>query len=55
MLNEPILPRKADLYDLFERFREVISDSLNLLIERVPLAGIVLDNDCEKRICRGVH
>jgi hypothetical protein len=34
-------PPKADMTDVFGRFREVISDPLNLLIERVPLAGFV--------------
>lgn len=28
---------------LFDRFREIISDPLNLLIERVPMAGVVAD------------
>ena len=36
---------KAPENDLLGRFREVISDPLNLLIERVPLAGIVEAND----------
>jgi len=44
MLNQPMLPPKADPNDFLGRFREVISDPLNLLIERVPLAGIVQGN-----------
>ena len=36
---------KADAADFLGRFREVISDPLNLLIERVPLAGIVEQNE----------
>jgi hypothetical protein len=39
------LPPKADALDLWGRSREVIADPLNLLIERVPLAGIVQDNE----------
>jgi methyltransferase FkbM-like protein len=35
------MPLKASPADLLGRFREVISDPLNLLIERVPLAGFV--------------
>ena len=35
------MPLKAAPTDLLGRFREVISDPLNLLIERVPLAGFV--------------
>jgi hypothetical protein len=35
------MPLKAAPADLLGRFREVISDPLNLLIERVPLAGFV--------------
>jgi hypothetical protein len=35
------LPAKAEDSDFFGRFREVVSDPLNLLIERVPLAGTV--------------
>jgi hypothetical protein len=45
MLNKPMLPPKADGSDLIGRFREVISDPLNVLIERVPLAGIVHENE----------
>jgi hypothetical protein len=40
-----ILPAKAADTDFLGRFREVISDPLNLLIERVPLAGIVEGNE----------
>jgi hypothetical protein len=36
-----VLPMKAQADDLLGRFREVISDPLNLLIERVPMAGLV--------------
>src|ERR1700756_3030309 len=32
---------KATSFDFLGRFREVISDPLNLLIERVPMAGFV--------------
>ena len=32
---------KAKPEDLFGRFREIVSDPLNLLIERVPMAGLV--------------
>jgi hypothetical protein len=39
------LPPKAEAGDFTGRFREVISDPLNLLIERVPMAGIVSGND----------
>jgi hypothetical protein len=35
------MPLKAPPADFLGRFREVISDPLNLLIERVPLAGFV--------------
>jgi hypothetical protein len=45
MLNQSMLPPKANPDDFLGRFREVISDPLNLLIERVPLAGIVRDNE----------
>jgi hypothetical protein len=38
-------PLKAADTDFVGRFREVISDPLNLLIERVPQAGIVEGND----------
>jgi hypothetical protein len=36
---------KAQANDFLGRFREVISDPLNLLIERVPVAGMVEAND----------
>jgi hypothetical protein len=36
---------KAQPSDFLGRFREVISDPLNLLIERVPLAGMIEAND----------
>jgi hypothetical protein len=45
MTNESIIPPKAQAADFLGRFREVISDPLNVLIERVPLAGIVRDNE----------
>jgi len=45
MLIKPMLPPKADASDFIGRFREVISDPLNLLIERVPFAGIVHGNE----------
>ena len=32
---------KAKPEDLFGRFREIVSDPLNLLVERVPMAGHV--------------
>ena len=35
------LPPKAQADDFAGRFREIVSDPLNLLIERVPLAGVV--------------
>jgi hypothetical protein len=38
-------PSKAAAEDLLGRFREVISDPLNLLIERVPMAGVVQGNE----------
>jgi hypothetical protein len=38
-------PLKAADTDFVGRFREVISDPLNLLIERVPQAGIIEGND----------
>jgi len=40
-----ILPLKAATSDFLGRFREVISDPLNLLIERVPHAGIIEGNE----------
>jgi hypothetical protein len=36
---------KAEGGDFAGRFREVVSDPLNLLIERVPLAGVVENNE----------
>jgi len=36
-----MIPLKAQSNDFLGRFREVISDPLNLLIDRVPLAGVV--------------
>jgi hypothetical protein len=39
-----MVPPKAVAGDLPDRFREVISDPLNLLIERVPMAGVVEAN-----------
>ena len=39
-----MLPPKAAPEDLLGRFREVISDPVNLLIERVPMAGVVEGN-----------
>lgn len=39
------IPDKAQDSDLLGRFREVISDPLNLLIERVPMAGVVAGNE----------
>jgi hypothetical protein len=38
-------PSKAVAEDILGRFREVISDPLNLLIERVPMAGVVQGNE----------
>jgi hypothetical protein len=40
-----VSPPKAESGDFLGRFREVISDPLNLLIERVPKAGVVEAND----------
>jgi hypothetical protein len=45
MLDSTNVPAKAAAQDLLGRFREVISDPLNLLIERVPFAGIVSNNE----------
>ena len=45
MSASAMLPAKAAGADLIGRFREVISDPLNLLIERVPRAGVVEGND----------
>lgn len=39
------LPPKAAAADFAGRFREVISDPLNMLIERVPMAGLVEGNE----------
>ena len=38
------MPPKADSGDFLGRFREVVSDPLNLLIERVPMAGFLDGN-----------
>jgi hypothetical protein len=40
-----MLPAKASERDLLGRFREIISDPVNLLVERIPAAGFVQDND----------
>ena len=40
-----MIPPKAKSADFLGRFREVISDPLNLLIERVPMAGVVEGTD----------
>src|SRR3954466_8758789 len=41
-MSEPGFTRpKAKPEDLIGRFREISSDTLNLLIERVPMAGLV--------------
>jgi len=40
-----MVPPKAAATDLLGRFREVVSDPLNLLIERVPMAGVVEGNE----------
>ncbi len=37
------MPPKADSDDFLARFREIVSDPLNLLIEREPSAGVVED------------
>ncbi len=37
-------PNKADAGDFFGRFREIVSDPLNLLIERTPLAGCLVED-----------
>lgn len=39
---ETSIPPKGE--EIFDRFREIISDPLNLLIERVPMAGVVADD-----------
>lgn len=38
-------PAKASAEDFLGRFREVIADPVNLLIERVPMAGVVEGNE----------
>jgi Methyltransferase FkbM domain len=38
-------PTKATNADFIGRFREIISDPLNLLIERMPMAGVVEGNE----------
>jgi hypothetical protein len=38
------MPLKANEADFLGRFREIVSDPLNLLIERVPMAGMVESN-----------
>jgi len=43
-VSHDVMPAKASDVDFLGRFREVISDPLNLLIERVPQAGYV-END----------
>ncbi len=45
MLVDPKVPPKAGGADLLGRFREVIADPINLLIERVPFAGAVHANE----------
>lgn len=40
-----MIPSKAQDDDFLGRFREIISDPLNLLIERNPMAGIVEQNE----------
>jgi hypothetical protein len=40
-----MIPLKSTPDDILSRFREVISDPLNLLIHRVPLAGLVEKNE----------
>ena len=45
MSAPPKMPAKAADADFLGRFLEVISDPLNLLIERVPLAGTLDGND----------
>jgi hypothetical protein len=39
-----MVPPKAGGGDFLDRFREVISDPINLLIDRVPMAGVVEAN-----------
>jgi methyltransferase FkbM-like protein len=45
MISATTLPPKATSGDFVGRFREVISDPLNMLIERVPMAGLVEGNE----------
>jgi hypothetical protein len=45
MVNPGTTPLKAADSDFAGRFREVISDPLNLLIERVPQAGLLEGNE----------
>lgn len=40
-----MIPLKSTPDDILGRFREVISDPLNLLIHRIPLAGLVEKNE----------
>lgn len=40
-----IVPEKSSADDLSGRFREIICDPINLLIDRVPLAGVVKDGE----------
>lgn len=40
-----MIPAKAQDDDFLGRFREIISDPLNLLIERNPIAGIIQQNE----------
>jgi hypothetical protein len=40
-----MVPPKAAEGDFLGRFREIISDPLNLLIERVPMAGHLRGDD----------
>lgn len=39
------VPKKAYALDMPDRFREIISDPLNILVERHPLAGTVVDGN----------
>ena len=45
MPTNAIVPRKAADWDFLGRFREVISDPINLLVERVPQSGIIEGNE----------
>ncbi|PNG25862.1 hypothetical protein CR492_11025 [Methylocella silvestris] len=38
------VPPKADVADFIGRFREIVSDPINLLVERIPQAGVVEDD-----------